>query len=475
MRVCKAYIFVLTLSAYILPAQAQKTQTQDAAKRPNKALCWLYRSSEWIDHYLLQGVDTDYITLPEHSWSIDYTMGLVGINSTLTADHISSFNRISILSHTTPSLDIGFNASYRGYGAGYSWDVLHAYSQKWNLSFGSKRFGLDFSRQTSANITGKMLFPEAPGSLSAPVEIGNGNIWITNTNLSVWYALNASHYSHQAAVKQSYIQKRTAGSLLLSLSYMSTDMSIHDSITVSGKPAMAILLGDVTHLITQQVAVGLGYGINYTPNKGKVLLHLSANAQLVCYSINHISIAVPDSIVLPGEPRYSVEPKYPVHVTGNIRAAVSWEINPWVHLSAWALANNIRFSSKDTQNDAALININNWNWQVRLTAGVRFGVGQKRVKKVLDDEEAYILAEEKEILRQAHNHRQDSVILAAAAKINAEYALSDSLYNAQIQETRAAAKEASQMSSKRRHRMRHTPLPKWITDYFYSPRYEKRN
>ena len=38
-----------------------------------------------------------------------------------------------------------------------------------------------------------------------------------------------------------------------------------------------------------------------------------------------------------------------------------------------------------------------------------------------------------------------------------------------------AKKEAAGMSSKRKHRMRHTKLPEWITGYFYSPRYEKRN
>lgn len=50
----------------------------------------------------------------------------------------------------------------------------------------------------------------------------------------------------------------------------------------------SMLMDDVSRMVTHQVAVGIGYGINYTPNKGKVILHLSANAELVCYSIDPV-------------------------------------------------------------------------------------------------------------------------------------------------------------------------------------------
>lgn len=50
-----------------------------------------------------------------------------------------------------------------------------------------------------------------------------------NTSLTAWYALNASHYSHNAAIKQSHIQKRTASSLLLSLGFLASEMKILDS------------------------------------------------------------------------------------------------------------------------------------------------------------------------------------------------------------------------------------------------------
>lgn len=481
---------MVALAVMAMPLQAQKkadakTQkdTAPAAKkyerngtidksrlpaRPNKVLCWFYRTAEWADNYLIKGIDTNYVTLPEHSWRIAYINGIEGINSNWSATQPPPIGTVTLLSRTTPSVDLGFQVGYRSLGFGYSWDASHAYSQKLNLSLGSKFIGIDFSRQVSTNITGKIHLEDFPKDEYNPVPLPKNLLWITNTNLSVWYALNAAHYSHQAAIKQSYIQKKTAGSLLLSLGYMSTQISVEDTTTYNGKPLLSYMIDGIKSMTTHQVAVGLGYGINYTPNRGKVLLHLSANAQLVCYSIDQVSFAVSDSMNLPGEPFYNIKPQYPVHITGNLRAAVSWEINPWVHLSAMGQANNIRFATK--QGEVASMALNNWNWQAKLAVGVRLGVGRKKVQETLDAEEEYLIAEEKEILRQARRHRRDTTLRAAADEIKAEHAYADSITQAEVEAVQAAAEEANAHSAKHKHRKRATKLPQWITDYFYSPK-----
>lgn len=81
---------------------------------------------------------------------------------------------------------------------------------------------------------------------------------------------------------------------------------------------------------------------------------------------------------------FNVHPKLPVHVTGSLRAACSWEINRWVHLALWAQANNIRFRSRE--DEITSVNIQDWNWQVHLNIGVRLGAGKKRVREALSDE-----------------------------------------------------------------------------------------
>ncbi|MBQ7631188.1 MAG: DUF4421 family protein [Paludibacteraceae bacterium] len=371
---------LLLLSLLCLCAQA----------KPTKGLLFFYRTGNWVDNYLRKGIDTSYIDLPEHSWRIAYTNAMVGVNSNLTSTtpDIPDYGTLTftLLNKTTPSVDLGFYAAYRGFGFGYSWDAIHAYAQRLSFSFGSKFIGIDFGIQTSTNIHTNVLL-----NGQALWNQGNAGVIITNASLNLWYALNAAHYSHQAAVKQSYIQKKTAGSLLLHLSYLSSQVDFSDTIKVpeAQKPLLPALMSNLTAVRTRQVAVGIGYGINYTPNHGKVVLHLSAAAMLVTYSVNLASYYLPDSIAkdLPGQPMYNLPPAYPVHVSGNMRAAVSWEINKWVHLNVWATAENIRFRSKPTVNYNT-ISLENWDWKVQASVGVRLGAGKDRLQRALEEHSA---------------------------------------------------------------------------------------
>ena len=372
MRRCRHIVLILLMA---LPL---------AGHAASKGMQFFYRLGERVDRYLLQNVDTNYITLPEHCWRLAYTNATIGINSYYRTLLPRTSSQMVFQMQSTPSIDLGFYVGYRGFGFGYSWDALHAYANNLNFSLGSKSLGIEFQRQVSTHVSGKLSTPDDPGTSTA--DVPGGLLWVRNTNLTAWYALNSEHYSHNAAIKQSYIQKKSAGSLLLSLSYLYTNVSVVDTLTIAGVPILSIIMDGVKSVAIQQVAVGLGYGINYTPNGGKVVLHAAANMQLVCYSINQMSAAFTDSMQaqLPGEAMFNIHPQFPVHVSGNMRAACSWEINRWVHLAAWAQVNNIRFQSHETA--ITDIRIQNWNWQVHLNVGVRLGAGRERVRKALEDD-----------------------------------------------------------------------------------------
>ena len=383
-RLSHILLLALLIGSASLSAASADTipQANTAKAEPSKGAVFFFGLAEKIDKFLMMGLDTAYITLPEYRWDAALTTGGTGIHATYTTWADPS-TPIALRSQTTPSLDIGFNVGYRGYGGGYSWDVLNAYSTNWNLSLGSVFIGIEFLRNVSTNLTGDFAVDGVKEN-DFPM-LNKGEIRIANTSLSAWYALNAAHYSHNAAIKRGYIQKRTAGSLLLSLGYMSSEMNILDSAKYIRDESMSMLFDGVTGMITRQVALGIGYGINYTPNHGKVLLHAAANMQVVCYSVNHVSYMPPAGVSLPGEPQYMLRPASPVHVTGNMRAAVSWEINKWVNLSAWAQANNLRFASK--RGDMTTLGISNWHWQAHLNVGVRFGSSKQRRRQVLGEPE----------------------------------------------------------------------------------------
>ena len=397
------------------------------AKEPTKGLLFFYKMGNWVDNYLTKDIDTNYIALPEHSWRLAFITAMPGVNSNLTS--YNDWGPISILSRTNPSVDVGFNAGYRAFGFGYAWDVMSAYTRRLSFSFGSKYIGVDFTMNNVSNLTTKLFYEDQFVGDLAP-----GSVWVTNANLTIWYALNSAHYSHNAATKQSYIQRKTAGSLLLYAAYMASQVSIHDTINVvpGYGPIVPLLMSGMNGVQTRQVAVGLGYGINYTPNHGKVLLHISAAALLVAYSYNQISYYLVDSLAdaLPSYPMFHLRSSFPVHVTGNVRAAVSWEINKWAHLSAWTTGENIRFRSAKTDYGGYAF-LSNWLWKVQLTLGVRFGAGRERVNKALE-------------YASLHTMPADTAILTP----------SDSI---------PAVAPVPQRPKRK--------IPEWITGYFWSPKY----
>ena len=357
-------------------------------KKVSKGLLFFYRTGNWVDNYLRKGIDTSYIDLPEHSWRVAVTSGTLGINTSIasTSDPLPEYTNLitmSLYNRTYPSADLGFYAGYRGFGFGYSWDLLHAYSQRLSFSFGSKFIGLDFGIHTSTNIHTTAAINDVP----LPSFTQDNAVVVTNANLSVWYALNAAHYNHNATIKQSYIQKKTAGSLLLQASYMYSHIQLDDTTMVPGatKPTFPAMMNGMNGLQTRQIGIGIGYGINYTPNHGKVVLHASATAMLVTYTVNHISYYIPDSLKadLPSsDPMFRIQAAWPVHITGNVRAAISWEINKYVHLSAWATGDHIRFKTAKAATENVLA-LREWNWHVQVTVGVRFGAGKDRVQRAL--------------------------------------------------------------------------------------------
>ena len=396
--------------------------------KPSKASYFFCNAGQRLDQFFLKGLDTAYIALPEFRWRVAFNNGEVGLNARHTT-WVDPQAAVRLQANSAPSIELGLNAGFRSLSFGYSWDVSRAYATNWNLSLGSKMLGLEFQRHVTTNLSGRLyggIEPEAP--VLVGTDLQKGELKISTTNLNVWFVLNSKHYSHNAAIKQSYIQKRTAGSLLLSVAYLSSELRVLDSLKYFKDPNMAILVDGVTGMITRQVAVGLGYGINYTPNHGKVLLHAAANMQVVCFSINHVSYIVPDDIYMPGEPNFVLRPDFPVHVSGNFRAAVSWEINRWVHLSAWAQANNLSFkSSRNT--GLSVLDINNWHWQTHISVGVRFGISRKRTQEVLGEQ----------VLQPA--------VLPA-----------DSLTQPQGQETQNPSQKKL------------IKMPEWVTDYFFSTR-----
>ncbi len=136
-----------------------------------------------------------------------------------------------------------------------------------------------------------------------------------------------------------------------------------------------------------QIAVGVGYGYNYTPNKGKFLLHVSATPMLSV--LNRMIITGDDRMFIPEEAGYNlilsrkIKPESPVYVTGQAKLALAYNITPRFVLAFNVVVNNIRFNANDrmvatgagstiTDNPEIKMQLMTWDWVAVLYFGVRF-------------------------------------------------------------------------------------------------------
>ena len=380
---------------------------------------FFYRAALWFDNFTMKGLDTAYLTLPEYPFRVAFTNSEVGINSKFTVRYNDIIGQVQLQSVSTPSIDLGFHVGFRGLGFGYSWDALHAYAQKLNFSIGSKSLGIELLHQKTTNLNSTISVPDM--EIFEPFDLGDKEVSIKNTTLHAWYAFNARHYSHNETMKQTMIQRRSAGSLLVSLSYLNSDISFgHD--TTRHNQTVAVIMSGINKVVTHQVAAGVGYGINYTPNHGKVVLHASATMQVVFYSVNYISYTSVDTLPDFVYPSYEIKPTSPVHVAGTVRAAVSWEINKWVNMHVWAKADNLSFTAKSKN---SLFQLQNWNWQANISIAVRFGVSKDKIRRELS-------------------------IIEPTPQLTPKT-------------EEVVAPEVVTTEKKRRE------LPRWVTDYFFSP------
>lgn len=185
-----------------------------------------------------------------------------------------------------------------------------------------------------------------------------------------------------AAFKQSYIQRKSAGSVLAHLDFRYAGLEFDDDNYIARA-------GGVRGLELYQLAIGVGYGYNYTPNKGKFLLHLSATPVLTVF--NHMLMTGDSRMFWHNDKddynlvfSRKLKGRFPVFFTGNAKIALVWNINDRFVLAATCVANNIRFRARDKMfeidrddldldyNTVIDSYIMTWDWKANIYFGVRF-------------------------------------------------------------------------------------------------------
>lgn len=238
---------------------------------------------------------------------------------------------------------MSFAVTYRGVSLGFAINPAKiAGKSKDNelnlVSYGNK-FGFDASYLSSKTYSGSV----SSGGVEAGVS--KGMVSQHALNFNAYYAFNGRRFSIPAAFTQSYIQRRSAGSVMVGVSFDGQATNI-DKVETVGYGAVKLRI--------LEVGIGAGYGYNLVAGK-RWLFHLSALPTFDVFIKSHIS---------EGGQRVSMDYKFPCAIiTGRGAAVYSWA-NKFVG------ATMVYYNS--SEGSRSRLHIVRDKWRLRVFYGFRF-------------------------------------------------------------------------------------------------------
>ena len=311
----------------MIGADAQTQKLQRMLRHNDSLMTVRYRSGN---------IDTNYISRPTTKWTIVARMNVSGAKiETEGMDNGIPF-KSEMKADYKSTLSVG--VSYLGFSLNAALNpakLLGRY-RDYELNFNSygKRFGFDIIYQDAHNFKG---WHDHEGM--DRIELPDGMLKVKPLNVNAFYVFNSRRFSYPAAFTQSYIQRRSAGSILLAAS----GQGQHATLDYTQKTDMKMT----------NIGLGMGYGYNFVPGEGW-LLHISALPTFIVYSNTSMTF---------GDNRVPLSYHFPeVIITGRGAVVRQWR-NKFLGLS-------MVFNFTNIGNEERLA-VHNIKWRVRAFFGLR--------------------------------------------------------------------------------------------------------
>jgi hypothetical protein len=311
----------------MIGADAQTQKLQRMLRHNDSLMTVRYRSGN---------IDTNYITRPTTKWTIVARMNVSGAKiETEGMDNGIPF-KSEMKADYKSTLSVG--VSYLGFSLNAALNpakLLGRY-RDYELNFNSygKRFGFDIIYQDAHNFKG---WHDHEGM--DRIVLPDGTLKVKTLNVNAFYVFNSRRFSYPAAFTQSYIQRRSAGSILLAAS----GQGQHATFDYTQKTDMKMT----------NIGLGMGYGYNFVPGEGW-LLHISALPTFIVYSNTSMTF---------GDNRVPLSYHFPeVIITGRGAVVRQWR-NKFLGMS-------MVFNFTNIGNEERLA-VHNIKWRVRTFFGLR--------------------------------------------------------------------------------------------------------
>ena len=262
----RKFLLIIAVLSCSLSASAQFWEKmKSATKKVDEVMTDMYYKADY---------DTAYIGRPDYKWTFALRSFFDWTDFYIHAKDDEAEFSSKLRTEFNPSISI--YGGYLGYGAGFS-KSLNWFKGKqesdWDFTFSSYggKFGFELAMRDIHSLGGKFKYNDDDG-LNFSVDLPEDFVSQIGLDFNCYYAINHKKFSYPAAFSYSYIQKRSAGSLLVG-GYINVNITaIGDSL--SG-----------TELVRTTNA-SLGFGVGYAYNlvlPHNWLIHVSALPYLVLY------------------------------------------------------------------------------------------------------------------------------------------------------------------------------------------------
>ena len=327
---------VMTL-LFLLPASVVEGQDVVSITR----LLWQKSDSLLRERYYSSDIDTQYIVRPPTKWTLKLRGNVSGATvrvTGLTGNRLFEAQERADFKNT---LNVG--ASYMGLSLGLSVNpglLLGRYKDyEVNINSYGNRFGGEVIYQRAKNFKGYIEMND-----SYITDLPNDILTVQTLNLNGYYVLNYKRFSYPAAFTQSYIQRKSAGSVMIGASLHAQDIK---NVTEKLDNTLAI------HLKTVNVGIGCGYGYNFVL-RHNWLLHISSLPTFIVYGYRRMYI---------DNERQTMDYSFPeVIITARGAVVHSWK--------KYFMGATIVYNYSKTGQQERL-EINNTKWRIRTFLGIR--------------------------------------------------------------------------------------------------------
>ena len=295
-------------------------------------------------------LDSNYIGRYSYHWDARLFLNTSGLHLVTEGP---GYVRLS----TGMSNRVGLGLNFRGVGLSYSVALGKAMNFDFGfLSYGT-RFGFEYTLKASSELSGEVSWPGQPQN-----QADNGDLTLLASNLNLFYNFNP-RFSYAAAMKQSAIQRRSAGSVIVAASWTIWDVLGAGPDILSEQTSVQTFL-EVTNLMHNRFSVGAGYGYNLVLGQEHWLLHASVIPMWTFYDVTNRRIQ-------------GVSTKYKhamgrIAATGTARAGIYYRWGTRWSVGLSSIVNQMASSTSFRRGKDGYKRLGAQDWQARLSLGFRF-------------------------------------------------------------------------------------------------------